>query len=150
MGARARLATTLSALGALAALGCTHAGGEGPAPRAPAQESPPSASAPPAPREEVEVGYATWYGARFAGHKTANGERFDPGAMTAAHRTLPFGTWVEVRRVDPGASVRVRSTDRGPFGDEERVIDLSRGAADKLGIVRSGLARVELRVVGRP
>ena len=163
MGARRRFPTPLAAFGALAVAACTHAGGEAPPPRVPAdgtsprsgawsrpEESPPAASTPPAPRDEVEVGFATWYGARFAGHKTANGERFDPSAMTAAHRTLPFGTWVEVRRVDTGAAVRVRITDRGPFGDEGRVIDLSRGAADKLGIVRTGVARVELRVVVGP
>src|ERR1700722_9756080 len=76
-----------------------------------------------------EVGLATWYGSQFAGKKTANGERFDPRAMTAAHRHLPFGTWVDVRRPDTGRSVRVRINDRGPWGDSRRVIDLSRAAA---------------------
>jgi peptidoglycan lytic transglycosylase len=101
-------------------------------------------------REPVQVGYATWYGARFAGRMTSNGERFDPNRMTAAHRVLPFGTWVEVRRVDTGESVRVRITDRGPFGHEDRIIDVSRAAAQKLGIVKVGLTRVELRVVDGP
>lgn len=101
----------------------------------------------PAERVEVQTGFATWYGAAFAGRRTANGERFDPARLTAAHRTLPFGTWVEVTRVDTRASVRVRITDRGPFGHEDRIIDLSRAAAEKLGLVRSGVARVELRVV---
>jgi rare lipoprotein A len=96
------------------------------------------------------VGYATWYGAALAGHRTANGERFDPNQMTAAHRTLPFDTWVEVRRVDTGDTVRVRITDRGPFGHEDRVIDLSRAAAQKLGIIKHGLTRVQLRVVQGP
>jgi rare lipoprotein A len=104
----------------------------------------------PAQREEVQVGYATWYGARFAGRTTANGERFDPNKMTAAHRALPFGTWVEVRRVDTGEAVRVRITDRGPFGHEDRIIDVSRAAAQKLGIIKAGLTRVELRVVDGP
>ncbi|HLK35316.1 MAG TPA: septal ring lytic transglycosylase RlpA family protein [Polyangiaceae bacterium] len=104
-----------------------------------------SRSAPP--RAEVQVGYATWYGAALAGHRTANGERFDPEQMTAAHRTLPFNTWVEVRRVETGQSVRVRITDRGPFGHPERIIDLSRAAARELGIMKLGTARVEIRVV---
>jgi rare lipoprotein A len=96
------------------------------------------------------VGYATWYGARFAGRMTASGERFDPNKMTAAHRTLPFGTWVEVRRVDTAESVRVRITDRGPFGHDDRVIDLSRAAARQLGVVHAGMTRVEIRVVSGP
>jgi rare lipoprotein A len=103
-----------------------------------------------APRSEVLVGDATWYGARLAGHRTANGERFDPRQMTAAHRTLAFGTWVAVTCLDTGRTVRVRITDRGPFGHEERIIDLSRAAAEKLGIVHRGVARVELRIVDGP
>jgi len=98
----------------------------------------------------VQRGTATWYGKSFAGKRTASGERFDPAAMTAAHRKLAFGTWVEVRRVDTGSSVRVRITDRGPWGDDHKVIDLSRAAAEKLGIVRDGMATVELRVVPGP
>jgi rare lipoprotein A len=94
-----------------------------------------------------DEGIATWYGNEFAGRKTASGERFDPSAMTAAHRTLRFGTWVEVTRVDDGRTVRVRITDRGPFGHEGRIIDLSRAAAEKLGIVRAGVAKVKLRIV---
>jgi rare lipoprotein A len=98
----------------------------------------------------AQQGLATWYGAAFAGRKTASGERFDPNAMTAAHRTLPFGTWVDVVRVDNGLSVRVRINDRGPFGHAERVIDLSRAAADKLGIVRAGVAKVKVMPVAGP
>ena len=97
-----------------------------------------------------QVGNATWYGGAFAGKKTANGERFDPRLYTAAHRKLPFGTWVEVRRVDTGRVVRVRINDRGPWGHEDRIIDLSRKAAEDLDIVRAGVARVEIRVVGGP
>jgi rare lipoprotein A len=103
-----------------------------------------------APRSEVLVGDATWYGAKLAGHRTASGERFDPSQMTAAHRTLAFGTWVEVTCLDTGRTVRVRITDRGPFGHEERIIDLSRAAAEKLRIVHRGVARVELRIVDGP
>lgn len=98
----------------------------------------------------AQVGNATWYGAKFEGRKTANGERFDPSKYTAAHRKLPFGTWVEVRRVDTGSTVRVRINDRGPFGHDDRIIDLSRKAAEDLGIVREGVARVEVRVVDGP
>jgi rare lipoprotein A len=97
-----------------------------------------------------EVGIATWYGREFAGKRTASGERFDPDAMTAAHRKLPFGTWVEVRRPDTGRSVRVRVNDRGPWGDARRVIDLSRAAAKDLGMLGDGKVRVELRVVHGP
>ena len=97
-----------------------------------------------------QVGNATWYGQKFAGRKTASGERFDPTKYTAAHRKLPFGTWVEVRRVETGRVVRVRINDRGPWGHADRIIDLSRRAAEDLDIVRSGVARVELRVVQGP
>jgi rare lipoprotein A len=119
-------------------------------PTPPPTRETPASSPSPAPREDLQVGYATWYGARFAGRRTANGERFDPNAMTAAHRTLPFGTWVEVRRVDTGESVRVRITDRGPWGHEDRIIDLSRAAARALRIVHEGLTKVSLRVVTGP
>lgn len=97
-----------------------------------------------------QVGMATWYGGAFAGKKTANGERFDPAKLTAAHRTLPFGTWVEVRRLDTGRTVRVRINDRGPWGDDKRIIDVSRKAAENLDLVRDGVVRVELRVVDGP
>ncbi len=135
-------------LAALATTSCVHKA-EGPAPPA----SPPTAFAgtfEPTPREEVQEGYATWYGGKLAGHKTASGEVFDPSQMTAAHRTLPFGTWVEVTRVDTGQRVRVRITDRGPFGHEDRIIDLARGAAAKIDLVKKGVARVQLRVVDGP
>lgn len=97
-----------------------------------------------------QTGLATWYGGAFAGKKTANGERFDPKKYTAAHRKLRFGTWVEVRRADTGRTVRVRINDRGPWGDDRRIIDLSRKAAEDLDIIRAGVSRVELRVVSGP
>lgn len=98
-----------------------------------------------------QVGMATWYGESLAGHKTASGERFDPSRLTAAHRSIKLGTWVEVRRVDTGSVVRVRVNDRGPYGkDRSRVIDLSRAAAEKIGMIRDGVVRVELRVVAGP
>jgi rare lipoprotein A len=96
------------------------------------------------------VGFATWYGAALAGRSTASGERFDPEKMTAAHRTLPFGTWVDVMWVDTGRTIRVRITDRGPYGHEDRIIDLSHGAARELGMIKTGVARVELRIVDGP
>jgi rare lipoprotein A len=129
-----------------ALLGCAHPG-SGPS----ARELSGDVQGPePARPGEVQVGYATWYGARFAGRLTASGEPFDPSRMTAAHRSLPFGTWVDVERVDTGESVRVRITDRGPFGHEERIIDLSRAAAKKLGMLHAGMLRVRVRVVGWP
>jgi|HubBroStandDraft_2_1064218.scaffolds.fasta_scaffold64178_2 rare lipoprotein A len=102
------------------------------------------------PRTEVQTGFASWYGAALAGHRTASGERFDPEKMTAAHRSLPLGTWVEVLRVDTGRRVRVRINDRGPFGHADRIVDLSHAAARELDMLRAGVARVELRVVGGP
>ncbi|WP_394849374.1 septal ring lytic transglycosylase RlpA family protein [Pendulispora brunnea] len=102
------------------------------------------------PGKPDEVGIASWYGKKFQGKKTASGERYDARAMTAAHRKLPFGTWVEVRRVDTGSTVRVRITDRGPFDDSHKIIDLSRAAAEKIGLVQIGATRVELRIVRGP
>jgi len=133
---------------------CSHVRSSAPDPQAPSASAPalesPAQAPQPAPRTEAQRGYASWYGAALAGHRMANGERFDPGKMTAAHRTLPFGTWVDVQRVEGGASVRVRITDRGPFGHDDRIIDLSRAAADKIGITKAGVALVEVRVVDGP
>jgi rare lipoprotein A len=129
---------------------CAHARHASPAPEKAPPETPALQRETPKPREEVQVGYATWYGRAFAGRRTASGERFDPGQMTAAHRTLPFGTWVEVKRVETGATVRVRINDRGPWGHEDRIIDLSRAAADRIGFGKQGLMRVEVRVVPGP
>ncbi|MEM6858160.1 MAG: septal ring lytic transglycosylase RlpA family protein [Pseudomonadota bacterium] len=89
---------------------------------------------------------ASYYGKRFHGRRTANGERFDMNAMTAAHKTLPFGTHVLVTNPANGRSVTVRINDRGPF-IRGRSIDLSRGAAEELGIIRRGHARVQLDIV---
>lgn len=97
----------------------------------------------------VQTGVASWYGKALAGHKTASGEPFDPQALTAAHKTLPLGTWVEVRRLDNGKTVRVRINDRGPHV-AGRIIDLSQHAASELDLVRDGVANVEIRVVDGP
>jgi rare lipoprotein A len=91
-------------------------------------------------------GVASYYAHKYHGRTTASGERFDMHAMTAAHRTLPFGTRVRVTNRDNGKSVVVRINDRGPFV-KGRVIDLSLAAAKKLGMVDAGLAQVELRPI---
>jgi rare lipoprotein A len=104
-----------------------------------------------APGGPDQAGLATYYSDKLAGHKTSSGERYDPRAMTAAHRKLPNNTWVEVRRVDTGTTVRVRINDHGPnTGDETRIIDLSRAAAERLGMIADGVVRVEIRVVRGP
>ena len=107
----------------------------------------PSASPASIERRHVETGQASWYGKAHQGELTASGERFDMHALTAAHRTLPFGTIVRVTHLKSGKSVNVRINDRGPFRGG-RIIDLSYEAARRLGIVDRGTARVELTVVG--
>lgn len=97
-----------------------------------------------------QTGKASWYGPGFHGKKTSNGERFDMHGLTAAHRTLPLGTQVRVTNVSNGKSVIVRVNDRGPFHGN-RVIDLSKGAANKLGFVQHGMATVKLETLnGKP
>ena len=97
-------------------------------------------------RPHALSGLAVWYGKKHHGRKTASGQRFNMNAMTAAHRTLRFGTRVRVTDVRTKRSVVVRINDRGPYG-RGRVIDLSRAAARKLGILRRGKAKVRLRVL---
>jgi rare lipoprotein A len=94
----------------------------------------------------VQEGRASYYGRGFAGHKTASGERFDPNAMTAASPSLPFGTRVRVSRAN-GRSVTVRINDR--CGCPGRIVDLSEGAARKLGMIKEGVVTVRVEVVGR-
>lgn len=93
-----------------------------------------------------QTGMASWYGEPFHGRTTASGERYDQEGLTAAHRTLPFGTWVRVENLENGSTVRVRITDRGPFVDD-RIIDLSRAAARDLGLIGPGTGRVRIEVV---
>lgn len=88
-------------------------------------------------------GTATYYGKAHHGKRTASGERFNQNALTAAHRTLAFGTRVKVTNLDNGRSVVVRINDRGPFG-RGRIIDVSKAAAEQLNMLRSGTARVRL------
>lgn len=97
------------------------------------------------PAREFERGGASWYGPGFHGRRTASGERYDMYAFTAAHRTLPFGTWVRVHSLVNGRQVDVRITDRGPF-IRSRVIDVSRGAAEALGMLGLGFKQVVLLV----
>ncbi len=98
--------------------------------------------------EETEIGggMASYYGNELAGNRTASGERFNPGDLTAAHRTLPFGSMVRVTNTSNGDSVVVRINDRGPFS-HGRVIDVSHAAAREIGMHRSGTARVKLALL---
>ena len=93
-----------------------------------------------------QCGVASWYGPGFQGRPTASGEAFNQNLLTAAHRTLPFGTVVLVERTDGGGSVRVRINDRGPYVGG-RVIDLSRAAAQQIDMIGPGVAAVRLTVV---
>jgi len=137
-----------------------------PAPSAEAPPaSPPEPAAPPADysaeqRELVERyarrrsqgvlhGEASYYGGSFAGHKTANGEIFEPRRYTAAHRTLPFGTVLRVMRLDTRAVVYVRVNDRGPYGKKGRILDLSTAAAESLDFIRRGVVDVRADIVER-
>jgi len=96
----------------------------------------------------VMRGVASWYGPGFHGRQTANGERFNQNALTAAHRSLPFGTRVRVTNARNGRSVVVRINDRGPFTGG-RIIDLAAGAAQAIGLKSSGVGTVTLEVLGR-
>lgn len=103
------------------------------------------------PREQAdydETGIASWYGPGFDGRPTASGERFDQNALTAAHKTLPLPALVEVTNLANGRQVILRVNDRGPFA-EGRIIDLSRGAAEELGLRAAGIGEVRVRYVGR-
>ena len=96
-----------------------------------------------------QEGIASWYGPGFHGRRTSNGERYNQYDLTAAHRTLPLGTWAVVTNLDNGRSVRVWVNDRGPYVDG-RVIDMSYGAAVELGMIQSGTVPVRIVVLGTP
>lgn len=108
--------------------------------------APPAQGEEQSPVSEGLTGYASWYGGKFHGRLTASGEVFDTNELTAAHRTLPFGSVVRVTNRHNEKQVIVRINDRGPFV-EGRVIDLSRAAADILGITAAGIAPVSIEVL---
>lgn len=115
----------------------------GPAPQ-PAPQAAPAVSVPAAPQPTFsQQGVASWYGKSHHGRRTANGETYDMTAMTAAHRTLPFGSVVRVTRLDDGRSVTVRVNDRGPYA-RNRIIDLSAQAAETIGMTGQGIVRVKV------
>jgi len=115
---------------------------------------PPAAAAaapalPPGPAARfTELGLASWYGGKFHRRRTASGERFDADALTAAHPSLPLDTVARVTNLENSRAVVVRINDRGPFAPR-RIIDLSRSAAERLGMTRAGLARVRVEVFDR-
>ena len=92
------------------------------------------------------VGIASWYGGKFHGRRTASGAIYDQNGNTAAHRTLPFGTWVRVTNLANGRWIDLVINDRGPFV-RGRIIDVSRGAAAQLGFLRQGLTRVRVDII---
>lgn len=95
----------------------------------------------------MQRGYASFYGGSLHGGPTASGERFNKHMMTAAHRTLPFGTRVRVTNTRNGRSVEVRINDRGPFGGRGRIIDVSEAAARRLGMIDAGVVPVTVEVL---
>jgi rare lipoprotein A len=134
--------------------GCAHRGVEQPTVRPAAPEPKPTTTTPaPTPTVEpveegwMEKGIASWYGEPYHGRRTASGEVYDMHQLTAAHKTLAFGSVVKVTRRDTGADVKVRINDRGPF-IEGRIIDLSFAAAKKIGLDHDGVAPVKIKVVG--
>jgi rare lipoprotein A len=117
-------------------------------PRSPGtrEASPPATLPAPSPPTIVEAGLASWYGKKHQGKRTASGEVFDQKKFTAAHRSLPWGSIVKLTNLANGKSVEVRINDRGPFA-KGRIIDVSRAAASVLGMVESGVARVQLELL---
>lgn len=120
-----------------------------PAPPAAAGAPVPSASTIPAVIDTGETGIASWYGHPYHGRASASGEIYDMEQMTAAHRTLPFGTMVRVHDLDNQKTVDVRINDRGPFVDG-RIIDLSHAAARSIEMIGPGIARVQLEILSVP
>ena len=98
-------------------------------------------------RPAGEVGVASWYGPRFHGRRTASGKRFNRYGFSCAHRTLPLGSKVRVEVLESGQTMDLTVTDRGPFVGE-RILDLSEGAANRLGVKRQGLAKVRITRIG--
>jgi rare lipoprotein A len=117
---------------------------------APTPPPPPTAKKVPAVQAKLpQTGEASWYGAAHQGKPTASGEKFDQARLTAAHRSLPFGTKIKVTNLGNGKTVEVEINDRGPFA-ENRIIDLSHAAAKALEIIDSGTATVRLELASGP
>lgn len=93
------------------------------------------------------IGTASWYGKEFSGRKTASGNRFNPNALTAAHRSLPLGTKIIVTNTENGKSTILKITDRGPYVGN-RILDVSKEGARRLGMIKSGTARIKFDVIG--
>lgn len=138
-------ATALFCAHALAQSTVAPAGAPAVPPAAPAAPAP----APAAPAGGTEQGKLAWYGSKFAGRKTASGERYDPTALTMAHKTLPFGTRVKVTNLANKRSVELRVNDRGPT-QADRIGDVSFAAAKGLGMVRAGIIDAEVTVLDAP
>jgi len=128
--------------------GCAHRGVKQPSVRPSAPEPTPTPVVEPVEEGWTEKGIASWYGEPYHGRQTASGEVYDMYELTAAHKTLAFGSLVKVTRRDTGADVKVLVNDRGPF-IEGRIIDLSFAAAKKIGLDIDGVAPVKIKVVGR-
>lgn len=127
----------LFALAAMFISGCGHHGARVKAPPAPARIG------------STETGVASWYGFPYDGRHSASGEIYDMRQLTAAHRSLPFQTWIEVTNLSNGKQVDVRINDRGPFV-KGRILDLSQAAARDIDMLRAGTARVRLKVIAPP
>ena len=123
-------------MSALAFAGCSHAPKPQPSPE-------------PGAVGATETGEASYYGTEFEGRKTASGERYHADVLTAAHRTLPFGTRVRITNLDNDRAVEVRINDRGPHR-KGRIVDLSRSAARAIGMLGAGIAQVRLEVLELP
>jgi rare lipoprotein A len=98
---------------------------------------------------ETQTGIASWYGVPYDGRRSASGEIYDMEKLTAAHRSFPFDTWVEVTNLSNNKRVDVRITDRGPFVNG-RIIDLSLAAAREIDLVTAGIVRVRIKVIKKP
>lgn len=156
---RARRRSSFAAFGAAAALVATLGLAGDARGRAPQDETPvvgraasqqvfvPADHRAPAAERAIRGGEASYYHDSLAGNPTASGTPYRPGALTAAHRTLPLGSKVRVTDVDTGRSVVVEVNDRGPFA-KHRVIDLSRAAAQQIGLIQRGHTKVQLEVIG--
>ncbi len=129
----------------LAASGCGHKKRT----RLTPPQAAPRRAAAPVEIGHTETGVASWYGHPYHGRAAANGEIYDMEKMTAAHRTLPFNTWVRVHDLDNNKTTEVRIIDRGPFVDG-RIIDLSHAAARQIEMIGPGVARVRIEVISTP